>query len=351
MIASFAYRMVIMLTIALFVAGKLFIVGVLLALWSIYGFLVHPVFKVVKSVMTDGEIRKKRGRLYLVSSLGLFGVVGLLFALPLPKTTLAQGVLWVPGEYRVVSESRGMIDEVLVDDAAKVAAGQVLISGVNPELDSKIQLTEGRIRELDALSRNAQSEGRKTEYRLIAEERAQTERQLERLRELRQGLRIRSPADGVFRLARPEYLPGRYVNRGEELGYILVPGAYVARVLVDQDDIDAVRGDVRAVSIRFAEQIGRIYPSRLIREVPGAHRELPSLALSVDGGGPFALDPEAQGQPRAYSSFFQYEVALEGVPAQRIGERLYARISHSPEPIGYRWLRAGRRLLLERLDF
>ncbi len=71
-VASFFYRMFIMVVIALFVAGKFFIIGVLLAIWSIYGFLVHPTFKVAKGLMMDGEIKRKRNRLYAVTGASVF---------------------------------------------------------------------------------------------------------------------------------------------------------------------------------------------------------------------------------------------------------------------------------------
>ncbi len=75
------------------------------------------------------------------------------------------------------------------------------------------------------------------------------------------------------------------------------------------------------------------------------------MAMSVEGGGRLALDPSEQEVPTAFKSFFEFEIVIADVHSPRIGERVYARFMHSPEPLGYRWLRAVRRLLLEQLDF
>ena len=71
------------------------------------------------------------------------------------------------------------------------------------------------------------------------------------------------------------------------------------------------------------------------------------MALSVEGGGKFALDPQETETPMAFEGFFQFEIILHDMPPNRIGERVYVRFVHTPEAIGYRWLRTARRVLLE----
>lgn len=350
-IAAFIYRMFIMLVIALFVASKLFIIGIVLALWSIYGFLFHPLFKMVKNLLMDNRIKKKRVRLFSITGVIVSSIFLILFWLPLPKMTVVEGVLWVPGKQRIVAATRGTVEDLLIVDGAEVLKGTPLIRCSNQELNAKIGIAKGRVLELTARIRITQSESKLIESQLIKEEILRLKQQLNRLDEQRQSLLIRSPSDGIFYLSREDHLQGRILSRGEELGYILRTGEYRARVLVGQEYIDSVRGDVQDVSVRFSEQFNQVFPATLIREIPSAHRELPSMALSVEGGGVFALDPKSPQIPKAFEAFFQFEIAMERAPAFRVGERVYVRFRHSPEPVGYRWLREGRRVLLERLDF
>jgi len=108
---------------------------------------------------------------------------------------------------------------------------------------------------------------------------------------------------------------------------------------------------VTEVRVLLAEDLDKIYPAEIVREVPGVHKVLPSLALSVEGGGKFALDPEVIDVATAFEPFFQFEIFLRDVPSNRIGERVYVRFVHSSEAIAFRWLRAVRRLLLEHLIY
>jgi putative peptide zinc metalloprotease protein len=121
-------------------------------------------------------------------------------------------------------------------------------------------------------------------------------------------------------------------------------------VVVPQSRVDRVRGDAREVSLRLAEARDRVLPAALVRQVPGAHRELPSLALSAEGGGPFALDPAAPRTLTSFAPLFQFEVLVGDLPANRLGERVYVRFAHTPEPLGYRLLRGARRVFLETLS-
>ena len=349
-VAAFCYRMVVMLGIALFVANKMFILGVILALWAVYGFLIHPLFKTIKYLLVDEQMKKRHARLSLVTTVMVSVTALALFFVPLPKMTITEGVLWVPDKARVVATAQGTVSELLVPPGKQVEPGTPLIRCTNNELETRVRVVNGRLQELTARDHLAQSEGKTIESRLIEEETMRTQAELDRLLQEQQALVIRSPAAGRFHLSTADDLPGRHLRRGEPVGYVLEPGEYLARVVVGQADIDSVRSDVRAVDVRLAEQFDKVFPARMDREVPSAHRELPSLALSVEGGGPFALDPAEFESPKAFEPIFQFEILLQEVPANRVGERVYVRFRHTPEPIGYRWLRAARRVLLERLD-
>lgn len=349
-LAAFSYRMVVMLGIALFLAGKMFIVGVILALWSVYGFLIQPLFKTIRYLLVDPEMKNKRTRLLGVGTAMAALITALLFWVPLPRLTLAEGVLWVPERARVVAGAQGMVAELLVPQGERVELGTPLIRLHNRELDARIAVAQGRLQELAARSEMASAVGEITESRLIEEEILRTTAQAARLGQQQQALLIRSPTGGLFHLSSADDLLGRYLRRGESIGYVLEPGEYRARVLVGQAEVDAVRSDVHDVEVRLAEAFDTILSARISREIPSAHRELPSLALSVEGGGLFALDPQQTQSPRAFEAFFQFEILLSEVPANRIGERVYVRFRHTPEPVGYRFWRAARRVLLERLD-
>jgi putative peptide zinc metalloprotease protein len=104
------------------------------------------------------------------------------------------------------------------------------------------------------------------------------------------------------------------------------------------------------VEVRLAENIQKVIPSSIVREVPGASKELPSLALSLEGGGKIVLDPQTPEEPKAFERLFQFEVALPGLFVDTIGARVFVRFKHDSEPLASRWYRAIRRVFLSRFD-
>ena len=92
-----------------------------------------------------------------------------------------------------------------------------------------------------------------------------------------------------------------------------------------------------------------VIEARIAREVPGATTDLPSLALSLAGGGEIGLDPSApEHAPKSISSLFQFELDFDKtqMPAQ-LGSRVFVRFVHQPEPLLSQWYRSLRRVFIQ----
>ncbi|MBW1681260.1 MAG: peptidase M50 [Deltaproteobacteria bacterium] len=349
-LASFIYRIFISVRIALFVAGKFFVIGVLLALWAAVSMVLVPVFRVVRSMFQDPDLKRKRGRI-LVTTLCLLVSIGwFLVKVPIPSYTVSEGVLWTPEESRIHAAADGFVAEVLARPGQVLCAGAPIIRCFNPDLDSRVRVLAARIKELQSRRRNLERVDR-TEADIIKDEIQRVRSELKRARDQQADLVIRSPSAGTLLLPDAKDLPGRFLRRGTPLGYVVDFPRVVARVMIPQSGVDLVRNHTRAVQAQLAERIGYTVPARVIREVPEASRELPSIALSVEGGGRIALDPTQPGKAIAFEKLFQFEVALSGIIPRRIGERVFVRFEHDPEPLVRKWSRAVRRLLLSRFDF
>ena len=74
-----------------------------------------------------------------------------------------------------------------------------------------------------------------------------------RARERAAALTVAAPADGVFTLAVPGDMIGRYYKQGEVLGFVLGAAQPVVRVIVEQALVDAVSLSTRQ-RIRKAEE-------------------------------------------------------------------------------------------------
>lgn len=345
-IASFAYRIFISIRIALFVSGKFFFIGVLIALWAMIGLVVMPFFRVIKAIVSDSELYKRRSRItaWAVGCAGL--AIFLVFIVRVPSTTMAQGVLWPGEQSQVRVETEGTVHEILTPPGSRVTRGQALLVLENPDVDVGVRLLEARLREYQSRHLIALVTSR-TEEKILQEEIALVEGELERARERREALVVSSPADGFFVLPQADDLPGRFVRRGDALGYVVDYGAVFVLVPVTQAQVGTMRHAVRSVLARPADQVYRRIPARLVREVPAASTALPTLAFALEGGGSFALDPRESDTSRSFEPLFYFEVALEERIEDRLGSRVYLRFEHESETLASQWYRTARRVFMK----
>jgi putative peptide zinc metalloprotease protein len=230
-----------------------------------------------------------------------------------------------------------------------VKPGQLLLRCENSELVFQERLLQAQRRECEARYRNAFVKDR-NEERILREEMARIDEAIKKAREELAALEVRSPAAGILMLPQAKDMPGRFVKRGEALGYVVDYGKVTVRVVVPQADVDRVRNNVRAVKLRLAEAPSVDLASGIIREVPAASSHLPSLALSLQGGGAIALDPTASDNAKSYENYFQFDLRLPAGTAVRIGERVYVRFEHDPETLARRGYRTVRHLFLRTFD-
>ena len=148
----------------------------------------------------------------------------------------------------------------------------------------------------------------------------------------------------------PQDLVGRYLRQGQEIGYVVPAAMVTARVLVSQDDIDIVRSDTEAVRVKLVGRMYESFDAQIVREVPAAVSEVANLALSSQGGGSAPLDPRDGSKVKTLNSWFEFELALPATRAFVLGEHVYARFEHPPEPLYRRIYRSVRQVFLRQFS-
>jgi putative peptide zinc metalloprotease protein len=349
-ITSFVYRMFIMTAIALFIAGKFFVVGILIALWTVFGFVILPLKKLVQHMLSDSLMQRYRLRSLLAGGIASALFLAAVTGVRIPSFTVVEGIVWVPIESQVNAGEDGFVAKLLVAPDSVVRRGDPLILCEAQKLDKDVNVLKGNLGEVEAryqLSRVTDRAAAEILRDEMAKSRAELNRSLERV----SGLLIRSPSDGVFLLPLAEDLPGRYVKKGAPLGYVVDFSHSVVRIVVDQDDVELIRNRTRRIEARLAGDQATVIPATVVREVPAASNELPSMALSVGGGGSIALDPNESKKPQSFRKNFLFDVELTGTTLTRVGERAFIRFDHIPETLAMRWYRNIRRVLIKRFDF
>ncbi|MEJ2725301.1 MAG: hypothetical protein P8175_11800 [Deltaproteobacteria bacterium] len=349
-ISSFVYRMFIYTAIILFVASKFFFIGLLFACWGVTNMFIWPAFKGVKFLASSPRLRRKRFHAIMVTSVVLAGLIALVTLAPVPLGTTTEGVIWIPERCFVRAGTDGFVDGYLAKPGSTVRKGDPLIACSDPLLPAQIKVLESQLLELEAVYDNEVITNR-VRAEITKEKIRNVQAQLDDARQRAWELTVRSPSRGVFIVPMAEDVPGRFVRRGELLGYVLDRATTMARVVVSQSDIDFVRRQTKGVQIRFAERINQCLPALIRREVPAATDQLPGRALSRVGGGEIAIDPRDMLGTKAFQKIFLFDIELpscEGL--YNVGGRVYVRFDHGEEPLVWRWYRGLRKLFLRRFN-
>ncbi|HWA12947.1 MAG TPA: PqqD family peptide modification chaperone [Burkholderiales bacterium] len=349
-ISSFIYRMFVTFAIVMLVAGKYFIFGVILAGFALVGALVLPLVKGIAFLLYSPRLRRMRLRAAVSTTL-FVGVLGaLVFLVPAPMWTRAEGVIWVPEQAIVRPGTEGFVAEVVARPNSQVRPGDPILKLDEPLLSAHIRVLRAKVEQYEAQYRSERyDEHGQVRAELTLETLRSTQAELARALEKAAALEVRAPVEGRLVLARADDLPARFVRQGQDVAYIVDGKQMTARVVVPQQDIDLVRSRTRAIEVRLTEDVGVVLPARVRREVPAATAELPNLALAMDGGGKVALDPREK-TPRALQKFFDFELSLPVRENVHIGSRIYVRFDHGSEPLAFQWYRSLRQVFLKQLN-
>jgi putative peptide zinc metalloprotease protein len=344
------YRLSILLTIALYVASKLFFIGIGLAIASVASTLVWPVVNALKFVAESPLLHRRRRRAILVCSATVSAALVLLLAIPLPFSTIAQGVVWVGDQAAVRAMTDGFVASVPVTSGSWVDSGTTLVAGEDTVLVQSTAVIEKHLNEL-YLRLDAAIPHDIVQANIFREQIRLTEGQLDLSRRHLADLDLKASKAGHVLITDETDLPGRFLHQGDIVGYVVGEDDPIVRVVVPQNDIDPVRRNVLKIEVRAADDMSHVLPAIILREVPSATAEIPHLALSTVGGGQVLMDPSKTEHPKPLENLFQFDLRVAGgIDRSRLGGRVYVRFEHAPEPIAFRIARAIRQLFLRQLN-
>jgi putative peptide zinc metalloprotease protein len=347
-IAAFFYRLFVLSVLTLFVCSKFFFVGILIAVWAICTLIVFPLVRNSYSFYNSRGGSRNRARMISVSVLIGAAVAILIFCVPVPLRTQAEGVVSVPEKSKVRAGTDCFITEILAKNETIVKSGNPLIRCEDPFLEAKVQVLEANLDESQARF-DAEPLRHRVQREILKEKIKSVQADLARAREHLLDLTIRSPNQGRFILPEAQNLPGQFVEQGALLGYIIGASELTVVVVVGQSDIALIREQTRRVELRLAGSLDRLITSTIDREIPAASDQLPSPVLGTAGGGTIPVNPADSKGLQTLSKTFQIEIRLPYNKEKiRIGERAYVLFDHGYEPLAFQWYRSLRKLFLRR---
>lgn len=344
--AAFFYRMSVLFAISLLIAQQYFFIGVVLALWGVVASLGIPWFKMLRALLTDQRYEARTTRIRTVMVGAGLGLYVLLFVFPLPHHTLAEGVVWLPEEAILRAGGAGFVVRMQAQPGTRLEPGMPVMQNHDPALGASLQAQLARVEEAQA--RFDAAWGVKPAQAAQLEEALRREQAgADNLMDKMSLLTVRAAVAGRLLVEQPGDMPGRYLDKGQVVGYVMGDQVATVRVVVAQEDVDLVRLATRGVEVMLPQDTSTIWQARLVREVPAAGRALPSAALGQRGGGNIVTNPSDDSGVKTIQSLFEFELALPtGAPAHYLGSRVHVRFEHPFTPLGVRVWRSLRRLFL-----
>jgi putative peptide zinc metalloprotease protein len=346
---SFAYRLWISVVIILWLGAKWLVLGAFAAIYLVVSMLLRPVVAWSKQALAAAAPGPQLARVRLGIAL-LAAIPGaLLFVLPMPLSTVASAVVWLPEQAHVRPEVEGFVAKLPLRDGEPVQPGDLLVVLENPDLQSARDQLASRLSGLQAgqyqlLLRDP------TGAQNLAEQIARTEAELERTEQRIAQLEVRAKVAGRLVMPRQSDLLGMFGRQGVDLGYVLEPSELRVRAAVEEEDAHLVRNRTRHAEVRLAEVPGRVLPASLTQDEPAASHLLPSPALGDQGGGPYVTDPNDKEGRRTLAPLFLIDLTLTGATIERVGGRAWVRFDHGFEPLAMQGFRRASQLFLKHFD-
>jgi putative peptide zinc metalloprotease protein len=286
-----------------------------------------------------------RLRLGLVAA----AVAALLFLAPLPHSTVAPAVVWLPEQAKVRPEVDGFVVALPLADGAAIQPGDLLLRLDNPELIANRDQLAGRLEGLQVEHfQRLLFDPNAAQNLLLDVERARAE--LARADERIAQLEVRAQVAGTLVMPRQGDLLGAYARHGAVLGHVLAADALRVRAAVPEQDAHLVRNRLDHAEVRMAEAPDTVFAATLTGDTPAATRQLPSAALVDHGGGPYPNDPAEKDGLHSLEPVFLFDLTLRGRALERVGGRAWVRFDHGSEPLAVQAYRRAAQLFLQRFN-
>ncbi|MBC2607281.1 hypothetical protein [Pelagicoccus albus] len=351
-LASTVYRLFALWAIMLFVGDQLFGIGLVLAVigGAVWG--LGPLFKFARYLIKDQSLEQRRGRSISLATGTVSLVVILLVAVPVPNRFLMPGVVQASPATHLISETDGILVEMLARPGEAVEAGQPLLRLANPELEAAKGAVAAALEEIEARLRLARNSLPALLPALEARLKA-TESQRSEIERRMEALLVRAPHAGRWGTDGRDLPLGMKIPRGVSLGVVVSQGKRMFSTVVDQDEAGPLFGEpIQRVEIRIRGEADRTLQVGEWSILPGDQRRLPSRALGWAAGGTVEVAGAGEGaeSQTAAEPFFEVlaELPSDGDVQLEHSRSGVAKFVLQPRPIASQAWRSLRQLFQKR---
>ncbi len=358
-VLAMAYRIFLFFSITLYVMGKLFAIGLVLAIWTAGMWFIMPVGKWIHWLGTHHSLGDHRLRAIATSILLVASGLALVGLVPAADHRRASGVMEARAEAGVFFETGGFVVEGHVGIGEWIEAGEPIATLENAQLASELAQLEARIAELEALEQQAVGRADFARAEIARQSIATREARAEYLRSRKEALVVRAPISGRVVSADPSKLVGAYVNDGDPLCQLIDDRDLRVTALLEQQEAawpNELGTDEYSVELRLVSAVEQVFKGRVEKLVQVGQRELPHASFGYAGGGSIEVDPSEQSGLLARDPQFVMHIApvaldeggspWPGLP----GERVRLRFTLPDKPYLHQWVDRLHKLVQGKVD-
>jgi len=354
---AMAYRVFLFFSITLYVMGKMFAIGLILAAWTAAMWFILPVGGFIHWLATGTQIAEFRGRA-VFTSIGLAVLVALAVGvIPAPDRRRAVGVVEGQARSGVYFGTDGFVRIAHVRPGDRVAVGEPIVTLESPELAADLATTRAKLSEAEAMERAATARVGGEGEAQIARDRVSTLRAvLDTLAEKVTRLVVRAPHSGIVVGTDPVRFLGSYAKAGKQVCEVVdVDHLRVAATLTQTEAswLVALPRDEYRVEMREVSRVGDVIEGGAVRVVEAGQHELPHAALGFAGGG--TIETEKKDQRGTVAKNPLFTVYIEPATGTTLahgepGERVSIRFSLPAKPLLAQWVDRLHKMVQGRVD-
>jgi len=359
-IASTIYRVFICVRILMFVADKLFVFGLILALAAAVAWVLVPLGKFLHYLLTSGELMRVRGRAIATTALTLGAIVGGIGFIPAPDRFRLEGVVKPLRQEILHAAADGFVTDTMPSNRQVGPDSGALLRARSPELIAGLAQIKAQRRELQARRRLAMTKDQ-AKAQILAEQIAAIDERIGRITDQLDSLSVKAPFPGMWISPTIDRARGAYLRRGDRIGMVAsLSPEVVIRAVAPQEVADMLHDGFKnaKVDIRIKGQPDPEMTGTITRVIEAGQERLFSPALGYAAGGSIRTDPKDPKGVKAAERFFEVDVEPNRVDDPKsiwygkvpllIEQRVVVRVEMPPRPLIQRWYREILQLVQQR---
>lgn len=304
-ISATIYKFSLVISIAVMIAMKFPLVGLVLAAFHIVTTVGSGAIKMTRFLLQSKETEPVRGRARIVAAVVLIGLPLASLLIPVPFGVVTLGVVGAEREHYLNVDSPGEFDTALVAAGDELTAQSPVAVLQNERLREELTLAVARLENSEIrwqVLHDVDMTAAQQEKAAIEELR----KEVDELQRRVDRLTMTCPEPGkVVRLLESSER-GRFLTPGTLLA-VVVDGKPVMRTWLNEDQMGSIQKDVgTTVGIRIPGRSMTTYSGEIISIEPAAEKVFDTIALTYIAGGEILVNPST-GQPM--EPIFQVDIA------------------------------------------